>query len=106
MGWQVVCRRSDIPAGRGWPVRVGRESIAIFELDGDVVAVENVCRHVGNPIDDGLVEDGCVSCPWHGWRYDLRSGEHLTLFGRRRGLRTFAVRIEGDAVLVDVPAPL
>jgi nitrite reductase/ring-hydroxylating ferredoxin subunit len=106
VGWQVVCKRSDIPADRGWPVRAGRESIAIFALDGDLVAVENTCRHVGNPIDDGPVEDGCVSCPWHGWRYDLRTGEHLTMFGRRRGLRTFAVRTEGDDVLVEVPPPI
>ena len=65
-------------------------------------AVDNVCRHVGNPIDDGLVEAGCLTCPWHGWRYDLGTGEHLTLFGRRPGLRTYPVRTEGDDVLIDV----
>ena len=64
-------------------MRVGDLSIAVFEVDGKLVAVENVCRHVGNPIDDGLVEKGCVTCPWHGWRYDLRTGEHVTFFGRR-----------------------
>jgi nitrite reductase (NADH) small subunit len=100
--WHVVCKRSDVPANRGWPVRVGAESIAIFEVDGRLMAVENVCRHVGNPIDDGFVQGGCVSCPWHGWRYDLRTGDHLTLFGRRRGLRTYPVRTEGEDVLVEV----
>ncbi len=74
----------------------------MFRANGRLVAVENVCRHVGNPIDDGLVEGNCVTCPWHGWRYDLRTGQHLTFFGRRPGLRTFAVRTDGDDVLVDV----
>jgi nitrite reductase (NADH) small subunit len=100
--WRVVCRRQDIPAGRGWPVRVGDLSIAVFEVDGRPVAVENLCRHVGNPIDDGVVERGCVICPWHGWRYDLRTGEHVTFFGRRAGLRTFPVRTDGEDVLIEV----
>ena len=102
MTWQVVCRRQDIPADRGWPVRVGDLSIAVFEVNGRPVAVENQCRHVGNPIDDGVVERGCVICPWHGWRYDLRTGEHVTFFGRRPGLRTFPVRTDGEDVLVEV----
>jgi nitrite reductase/ring-hydroxylating ferredoxin subunit len=100
-----VCRIDDVPALRGWPVRAGADHIAIFRVDGRLLAVENVCRHVGNPIDDGFVEGGCVTCPWHGWRYDLRTGDHLTLFGRRRGLRTYPVRLDGDQVLVDVEEP-
>jgi nitrite reductase/ring-hydroxylating ferredoxin subunit len=100
--WRVVCQRGEIPANRGWPVRVGDLSIAVFRVNGDLVAVENVCRHVGNPIDDGLVEGGCLTCPWHGWRYDLRTGEHFTFFGRRQGLRTFAVRTDGEDVLIEV----
>jgi nitrite reductase/ring-hydroxylating ferredoxin subunit len=104
VAWWVVCQRSDIPEDRGWPVRVAGHSIAIFQVDGTPLAVENTCLHVGNPIDDGFVEDGCVSCPWHGWRYDLRTGDQLTLFGRRRGLRTYPVRTEGDNVLVELEA--
>jgi len=100
--WRVACRCDEIPADRGWPVRVGTRSIAVFRVGTTLVAVDNACRHLGNPIDDGLVEGGCLTCPWHGWRYDLRTGEHLTLFGRRRGLRTYPVRTEGDEVLIDV----
>ena len=102
MGWWIACKRGDIPPDRGWPVRVGGRPIAIFEVDGRPLAVENVCRHVGNPIDDGFVEGGCVICPWHGWRYDLRTGEQMTLFGRRRGIRTYPVRTEGEQVLVEL----
>jgi nitrite reductase/ring-hydroxylating ferredoxin subunit len=83
-------------------VRIGTRSLAVFRVGATLVAVDNSCRHLGNPIDDGLVEAGCLTCPWHGWRYDLRTGEHLTLFGRRRGLRTYPVRTEGDDVLIDI----
>jgi len=102
VSWVAVCRREDIPEGRGWPVRVGDVFLALFEVDGEVLAIQNRCLHVGNPIDDGSVVDGCVTCPWHGWRYDLRSGQHLTVFGRRKGLRTYPVRVEGDDVLVEL----
>lgn len=102
MGWRAVCRRQDVPEGRGAPVRAGGANIAVFRLAGDFVAVDNVCRHVGNPIDDGFVDGGCVTCPWHGWRYDLHTGDHMTLFGRRQGVRTYPVRVEGDTVMVEV----
>lgn len=97
-----MCRRSDIPAERGLPVRVGELNLALFDLGDRVVAVENCCRHLGNPIDDGFVSGGRLTCPWHGWRYDLRTGEHLSFIGRRPGLRSFPVCIEGSDVLVEL----
>lgn len=83
-------------------MRVGKSNIAVFDASGALYAVDNRCLHIGNPLDDGPVADGCLVCPWHGWRYDLRTGEHLTMFGRRRGLRTYPVRQEGEYVLVEV----
>jgi nitrite reductase (NADH) small subunit len=84
-------------------VRVGDRNLALFDLGDTVVAVDNECRHVGNPIDDGFVAGGAVTCPWHGWRYDLRTGELLTVFGRRPGLGVYPVRVDADDVSVDVP---
>jgi nitrite reductase (NADH) small subunit len=100
--WVVVCRRQDIPPGRGWPVHVGDHRIAIFASPSGLHAVENSCAHIGNPIDDGPLSGDVVTCPWHGWQYDLRTGDHLTVFGRRPGLRTFPVRLDGDNVQVEV----
>jgi nitrite reductase (NADH) small subunit len=102
VSWVAVCRRDEIPHGRGWPVHVAGRNIAVFDLGSHLAAVDNVCLHVGNPIDDGFVSGGCVTCPWHGWRYDLRTGEHLTMFGRHPGLRTYGVREEEGQVLVEV----
>jgi len=100
MPWLAVCRRREVPSDRGWPVRMGERYVAVFDVGGELRAVDNQCLHVGNPLDDGAVADGCVVCPWHGWRYDLRTGEHLTMFGRRRGLRTYPVRVDGDDVFI------
>jgi nitrite reductase (NADH) small subunit len=100
--WVVVCRLQDIPPGRGWPVQVADLRIAVFQTAGGVRAVENCCSHVGNPIDDGPVSGEILTCPWHGWQYDLRTGHHLTVFGRRPGLRTFNVKVDGDDVLMEI----
>ena len=98
----TVCRRRDIPRRRGWPVTAGDKRIAVFDVGGQLLAIDNTCLHVGNPIDDGFVQGRYVTCPWHGWRYDLRTGELMTAFGRRPGLRTYPVRVEGDLVQVEV----
>lgn len=81
-------------------MRVEGRLVAVFDDGGTLRAVDNICRHVGAPLDEGAVNDGCVTCPWHGWRYDLSTGEHLTILGRRNGLRTYPVRVDGDRVLV------
>jgi NAD(P)H-dependent nitrite reductase small subunit len=105
VSWLAVCQLGEIPSDRGWPVRIGDLHIAIFRTREGLFAVDNQCLHVGNPLDDGFVSGQCVTCPWHGWRYDLRTGEHLTLFGRRKGLRTYPVRTENGEVLVEVDGP-
>jgi nitrite reductase (NADH) small subunit/3-phenylpropionate/trans-cinnamate dioxygenase ferredoxin subunit len=102
VAWVGVCQRGDIPRDRGWPVTAGEHRIAVFNLRGRIVAIDNTCLHVGNPIDDGFVNGHYLTCPWHGWKYDLRTGDLMTSFGRRKGLRTYPVRVEGEQVLIDV----
>jgi nitrite reductase/ring-hydroxylating ferredoxin subunit len=102
MTWFDACARSDVPSDRGWPVTLAGRPIAVFRDGDEVRALDNVCRHIGSPIDDGPVEAGCVTCPWHGWRYDLATGDLVSFFGHQPGIRAYAVRVVGDRVLVDV----
>jgi len=105
-----VCRLSDVPAVRGWPVRVAGRTLALFATADGVFAVDNVCIHNAYPLDDGVVEDGCVVCPWHGWVFELSTGlqvlhsfteDGLPLL-HRSGLRTYPVRILDGDVIVEV----
>ncbi|MDQ6839205.1 MAG: Rieske 2Fe-2S domain-containing protein [Actinomycetota bacterium] len=100
MIWHDVCARRDIPPERGWPVSVDGQPVAVFCVGATLHALSNVCLHVGSPIDDGFVAHGCVTCPWHGWRYELVSGHLLTTFGHRPGLRTYPVREVDGRVLI------
>src|SRR5256885_1237075 len=72
--------------------------VALFNVEGRFYAVSNVCLHRGGPIGEGFLDDTVVTCPNHGWEYDVRTGANLANPMAR--LRTFEVRIEGDDVLV------
>jgi nitrite reductase/ring-hydroxylating ferredoxin subunit len=102
MVWHNAAKRTQIPERRGWPVRLDGRPIALFAVGADVYALDNQCLHVGSPIDDGTVLEGCVTCPWHGWVYDLRTGDLLLLDEWHEGLRTYPTRVVGDDVLVEV----
>jgi sulfoxide reductase heme-binding subunit YedZ len=99
--WIEVCHRDDLVEGLGRPVVIDGLALAVFVTDGDVVVLGNQCAHRDFPIDAGPVLDGCVSCPWHGWRFDLRTGDHLTSFGPRRGLPRYAAMVANDTVWVE-----
>jgi len=74
----------------------------VFLSKGEIAVVENECIHVGSPLDGGAVVDRRVHCPWHGWAYDLRSGNLLTAFGERPGIRVFPHSIEDGNVVADL----
>lgn len=93
-----VARRGDVVRERGTIVRVGRYEVALFEVGDEIVAYENACPHQGGPIGEGFIEGETVTCPWHAWCFDLRTGM-LTL-GNFARLRRFDVRVDGETVFV------
>jgi nitrite reductase/ring-hydroxylating ferredoxin subunit len=93
-----VASLTDVVPQRGTVVRAGRYDVALFNLGDVVVAYENACPHQGGPIGEGTVEAMTVTCPWHAWCFDLRTGS-LTL-GNYASLRRFDVHVDGDAVYV------
>ncbi len=84
--------------GAGYPVIVGRYEVALFNIDGTIHAIENICPHQGGPLADGFIEGPYVTCPWHAWCFDVRSGK-MTLGDFARVPR-FEVRVENGSVLV------
>jgi nitrite reductase/ring-hydroxylating ferredoxin subunit len=79
-------------------LRAGSYDVAVFDVGGELYAYENACPHQGGPIGEGVVENGTVTCPWHAWCFDLRSGS-MTL-GDFARLRRFQLRVEGDAIFI------
>jgi 3-phenylpropionate/trans-cinnamate dioxygenase ferredoxin subunit len=99
-----VATIDQIPPGHSHLVEIDDVRVAIFNLRGELYAVEDVCTHDGGPLVEGVVVNDCeVKCPRHGARFDIRSGAALS-FPAIRPTQTFAVRIEGGNVLIEAPA--
>ena len=95
-GFVRVASRDALHPGSSRTVHVGRYEIAVFNVEGEYYALENVCPHQGSPIVDGWVEGRTVTCPWHAWCFDLRTGS-LTL-GNFAVIPRFEVRVEPDGI--------
>jgi nitrite reductase (NADH) small subunit len=89
---------SAVSRARALTGRVGDYEVAVFALGEGFVAYENVCPHQGGPIGEGIVGETTVTCPWHAWCFDLRSGA-MTI-GDFACLRRFAVHVDGDALFI------
>jgi nitrite reductase (NADH) small subunit len=75
--FQRVCSTEDVVEDSPYVAEVDGLQIAVFYADGEYFALNNVCPHQGGPLGQGKVEEKCVYCPWHGWQFDLDSGEHM-----------------------------
>jgi 3-phenylpropionate/trans-cinnamate dioxygenase ferredoxin subunit len=80
---------------------VGRR-IALYRDKGDFFATDNICTHAEALMSDGYLEDGCIECPLHQARFDIRTGKALCA-PATVDLRTYAVKREGGDVFVDIP---
>jgi nitrite reductase/ring-hydroxylating ferredoxin subunit len=95
-----VASASEIPSGQGRMFEVQGRQVAVFNVAGKFHAIDNVCEHQGGPLAEGEL-DGCiVTCPWHGWTYDVQSGQSPDDPDTR--VQRFAVKVEGGDVLVAV----
>lgn len=74
-GFTDVGSAHDIPMLEGRSATVGGRRVAVFRLPTGFSATDAACPHKGGPLSDGLVADGCVTCPLHNWRLDLTTGE-------------------------------
>lgn len=89
---------ADVPPGSAIAVPVGRYEVAVFNVAGELFALENACPHQGGPLAEGWVEGYTVTCPWHAWCFELRTG-NLTL-GEFAWLPRFEVRVAGGDIEV------
>jgi nitrite reductase (NADH) small subunit/3-phenylpropionate/trans-cinnamate dioxygenase ferredoxin subunit len=96
-----ACRADEVGKGRALCVRLPRGLlVALARLDDDsIVAFENVCPHKAGPLGEGRIRDGAVACPWHGFRFDVRTGETVGVESIMR-LRLFPVTIRDGEVYV------
>jgi len=84
------CLSFELPAG---------DELAVCNVNGEYYAIENFCPHKGAPLSEGSLCGHILECGWHGWQFDVRSGECLTV---REKIKTYRVSIEDGLVKVDL----
>lgn len=99
--WVEVGKLSDIPRQGARCVETGSTKIAVFRTaDDQVFALEDRCPHNGGPLSEGIVHEGCVTCPLHNWIISLSSGEAQ---GADEGATpSFPIKLEGETMLLDI----
>lgn len=98
--WQKLVAAADVPAGSGKEFAVSGRIVALFNVDGEFFAIDGICAHQGGPLAKGELVDHVVTCPWHGWQYDVSSGQHC--LNPRICQTKFEVKVEAGDVFVRV----
>ncbi len=101
MAFTTAATVGDIPDGQGKPVTVGGKTLALFNVHGAYYAIDNTCTHRGGPLAEGQCAGTEVTCPWHGARFDLQSGAHLSP-PAPRGVTAYKVQVVGQDIQIDV----
>jgi 3-phenylpropionate/trans-cinnamate dioxygenase ferredoxin component len=93
---------AEVPPGRGKLIEVNGTRVVLARVGERVYACADTCSHRGGPLSEGKLSGARLTCPWHGWMYDVRSGQCL-LPARGSAIATYPVRIEGDEIWIEVP---
>lgn len=110
-----VASTDEVQSGERMLVDISGREIAVFNVDGEFYALANYCVHQGGPICEGQIsgalleedgeliwdrEDEFVSCPWHGWEFEIESGKHIT--NEEYRLPRYDVVVRDGDIYVDI----
>jgi nitrite reductase (NADH) small subunit len=98
--WTRIASIHDCPPGTASEYVAGERIIALYNVDGTFYALDGVCPHQGGPLGKGVLTGCIVTCPWHGWQFDVSTGQHR--LNAKYFQPRFEVRVEGNDVLVNL----
>ena len=95
-----VAVTSDLKPGDVTMAKIDKVEVLIANLDGEFYAIDNYCPHEGWALHEGILEDDCIECPGHSHFYSVKTGQRTGVPSEMA--KTFALKIEGDDILVDI----
>lgn len=96
-----IAKLADLEPGSCLSAEIEGIGVALFNVSGTIYALDNTCPHAGGPLGEGTLNGNIVQCPWHGWRYDVRTGERPENPDFR--VACYPVRVEANLILVSIP---
>ncbi len=102
MAIKARCGRADkLQPGASKVVQINESMVAIFNLNGEYFAIDNTCPHQGGPLGEGYLEEsGVVTCPWHAWNFDIRTG--VSPVDPDVKVRCYPVHIEEGEIILEM----
>ena len=100
----TVAQIDQIPPGTCRTVEVEGILLALCNVNGTFLAVDNTCPHAGGPLGEGSMDEDVLECPWHGWRFNVRTGQRPENSEIR--VACVEVRVQGASVQVKIPLTL
>jgi nitrite reductase (NADH) small subunit len=100
MAFERAARVSDIPAGTLREVQIGQKTVALANVAGKFYAISDVCLHRGGPLGQGELANSVVTCPWHGWQFDVTSGKLVQ--DPRMSVACYPIELRGDEIYVNI----
>jgi len=100
MAFARAGKMAEVAQGTIREFQVDGKAVAIANVGGKFHAISNTCLHRGGPLGEGVLEGNIVTCPWHGWEYDVTTGkvkQNATV-----GVASYPVEVRGDDIFVDV----
>jgi nitrite reductase (NADH) small subunit len=100
MAFVRAVKKAEVPPGMIRELQLDGKVIALANVEGKLYAINNICLHRGGPLAQGELSGHTVTCPWHGWQYDVTNGK--VIMNPAVGVETYQVDVRGDDVYVDV----
>jgi nitrite reductase (NADH) small subunit len=103
MAFVRVAKITEIAPGQIREIQLEGTTIAVANVRGQFHAVNNTCLHRGGPLGQGSLQGNIVTCPWHGWSFDVTSGR--VTHNQVGGVACYPVELRGEDVYVDISVP-
>jgi naphthalene 1,2-dioxygenase system ferredoxin subunit len=97
--WIDIAHTDDVFEGDVVGVEIAEKSIALYQVDGEVFATDNMCTHGNARLCDGFLEGHEIECPFHQGRFDIRSGKALCA-PLTEDVKTYPVKIDGNRIFI------
>ena len=94
-----AAKASEIPPGTICEFQLDGKTVAVANVNGKFYCIDNTCLHRGGPLGQGVMEGSSVTCPWHGWQYDVTTGK--VGMNPSVGVSCYPVEVRGDEIFVD-----
>jgi nitrite reductase/ring-hydroxylating ferredoxin subunit len=98
----VVGKTAEIEEGKLVHITASGKEIAVTKLDGEYYAIDNICTHAGAELHEGELNSGELTCPWHGAKWNVKTGSLISFPQKLKPLESHKVMVENDTLFIEV----